>query len=58
MTLAPIIYAVIVFTALINWLVWGRAPTLLEATGMLVMIGGGVIAVTGGRPASPPAKPT
>jgi drug/metabolite transporter (DMT)-like permease len=52
-TLAPIIYSVIVFTALINWLVWGRAPTLLEAAGMLVVIGGGVIAVTGGRAAPP-----
>jgi drug/metabolite transporter (DMT)-like permease len=51
-TLAPIIYSVIVFTALINWAVWGRAPTLLEAVGMLVVIAGGVIAVTGGRRAS------
>jgi drug/metabolite transporter (DMT)-like permease len=48
-TLAPIIYSVIVFTALINWAVWGHAPTLLEAAGMLVVILGGVIAVT--RPA-------
>jgi drug/metabolite transporter (DMT)-like permease len=50
-TLAPIIYSVIVFTALINWAVWGRPPTLLEAAGMLVVIVGGVIAVTGGRTA-------
>jgi drug/metabolite transporter (DMT)-like permease len=49
-TLAPIIYSVIVFTALINWLVWGRAPSLLEAAGMAVVIAGGVIAVTHGRP--------
>jgi drug/metabolite transporter (DMT)-like permease len=49
-TLAPIIYAVIVFTALINWAVWGHVPTLLEAAGMLVVIVGGIIAVTGSRP--------
>jgi drug/metabolite transporter (DMT)-like permease len=48
-TLAPVIYSVIVFTALINWAVWGRVPTLLEATGMLVVIVGGMIAVSGGR---------
>jgi drug/metabolite transporter (DMT)-like permease len=55
-TLAPMIYSVIVFTALLNWAVWGRAPTLLEAAGMLVVIVGGVVAVTGGRPA-PHAQP-
>jgi len=55
-TLAPIIYAVIVFTALINWAVWGRAPTLLEAAGMLVVIAGGVIAVTGGTGGPSPSK--
>ena len=54
-TLAPIIYSVIVFTALINWAVWSRVPTLLEAAGMLVVIVGGVIAVTGGRSAPQPA---
>jgi drug/metabolite transporter (DMT)-like permease len=48
-TLAPIIYSVIVFTALINWAVWDHVPTLLEAAGMLVVIVGGVIAVTGSR---------
>jgi drug/metabolite transporter (DMT)-like permease len=47
-TLAPIIYSVIVFTALINWAVWDRAPTILETAGMLVVIVGGVIAVIGG----------
>jgi drug/metabolite transporter (DMT)-like permease len=48
-TLAPIIYSVIVFTALINWAVWGHVPTLLAAAGMLVVIAGGIIAVTGSR---------
>lgn len=57
-TLAPIIYAVIVFTALINWAVWGRAPTLLEAAGMLVVICGGVIAVTGGSKLSAARRPS
>jgi drug/metabolite transporter (DMT)-like permease len=51
-TLAPIVYSVIVFTALINWAIWGHAPTPLEAVGMLVVIVGGVIAVTGGKGAS------
>jgi drug/metabolite transporter (DMT)-like permease len=41
----PFIYTVIVFTALIDWFLWNRAPTLLVVFGMALVIGGGVIAV-------------
>jgi len=46
--LAPTIYTVIIVTALINWLVWGRAPTWLEMGGMALVIVGGIIAMKGG----------
>ena len=41
----PFIYTVIVFTALIDWLVWDHRPTLLTYVGMALVIGGGLIAV-------------
>ena len=43
--LAPLIYAVIVFSALLDWAVWNRPPTWLETAGMVLVILGGVIAV-------------
>lgn len=43
--LGPLIYSVIVFTALIDWLVWSRTPTWLEAAGMALVILGGLVAV-------------
>lgn len=53
--LGPLIYSVIVFTALIDWLVWSRTPTWLEAAGMALVILGGLVAVIksgdGGRQA-------
>lgn len=45
MTLAPIIYSVIVFTALIDWAVWYQVPSLMEVGGMALVILGGVIAM-------------
>ena len=44
-TLAPIIYTIILFTALINWVVWDQVPTLVEALGMILIILGGLIAI-------------
>lgn len=41
----PFIYSVIVFTALIDWLVWDHRPTLLTYLGMALVIGGGLVAV-------------
>ena len=41
----PFIYSVIVFTALIDWLVWDHAPTTATYLGMALVIGGGVTAV-------------
>jgi drug/metabolite transporter (DMT)-like permease len=41
----PFIYCVIVFTALIDWLVWDHRPTLVMCIGMALVISGGLIAV-------------
>jgi drug/metabolite transporter (DMT)-like permease len=41
----PFIYTVIVFTALIDWVLWDRAPTLFVLLGMALVIGGGIIAI-------------
>lgn len=43
--LGPFIYSVIVFTAIIDWLVWKHPPTLLTFGGMALVIGGGLIAI-------------
>ncbi|WP_099041946.1 DMT family transporter [Mycobacterium neglectum] len=47
----PFIYTVIVFTALIDWIVWDHRPTLVTYFGMALVIGGGLVAVRA-RPAS------
>jgi drug/metabolite transporter (DMT)-like permease len=41
----PFIYSVIVFTALIDWVVWDHAPTPYTYLGMALVIGGGSVAV-------------
>jgi drug/metabolite transporter (DMT)-like permease len=41
----PFIYSVIVFTALIDWIVWDHSPTLSTYLGMALVIGGGLVAV-------------
>ena len=41
----PFIYCVIVFTALIDWIVWDHRPTLVMCIGMALVITGGLIAV-------------
>lgn len=38
--LGPFIYSVIVFTALIDWLVWHHRPALSTYAGMALVIGG------------------
>lgn len=43
--LGPFIYTVIVFTAVIDWAVWDHAPTLSTYLGMILVIGGGVMAM-------------
>jgi drug/metabolite transporter (DMT)-like permease len=45
--LGPLVYTVIVFTALIDWAVWDRAPTLFVILGMTLVIGGGLVAIRG-----------
>lgn len=41
----PFIYSVIVFTALIDWLVWEHRPSPATYVGMALVIGGGLVAV-------------
>jgi drug/metabolite transporter (DMT)-like permease len=43
--LGPFIYSVIVFTAIIDWVVWDHAPSLTTYLGMALVIGGGLIAM-------------
>ena len=45
--LGPFIYTTIVFTALIDWAIWHRSPTLFVVLGMALVIGGGLIAIRG-----------
>ena len=45
--LGPLVYTVIVFTALIDWAVWDRTPTLFVILGMTLVIGGGLVAIRG-----------
>ncbi|RAV09780.1 EamA/RhaT family transporter [Mycolicibacterium sp. GF69] len=43
--LGPFIYTVIVFTAIIDWIVWDHRPTLATYLGMALVIGGGLFAM-------------
>ena len=45
----PFIYSVIVFTALIDWIVWDHRPTLYAYLGMALVIGGGLVAIRAKR---------
>jgi drug/metabolite transporter (DMT)-like permease len=45
----PFIYSVIVFTALIDWIVWDHPPTLFTYLGMALVIGGGLVAIRARR---------
>lgn len=52
----PFIYSVIVFTAIIDWVVWHHAPGPLVLLGMALVIGGGLVAVRArGKVAAAPA---
>lgn len=41
----PFIYTVIVFTAVIDWIVWDHRPTVTTYLGMALVIAGGVLAM-------------
>ncbi|WP_349268717.1 Riboflavin transporter [Mycolicibacterium parafortuitum] len=43
--LGPFIYSVIVFTAVVDWIVWNHRPTLASYLGMALVIGGGLFAM-------------
>ena len=45
----PCIYSVIVFTALIDWVVWRHPPTVFAYLGMALVIGGGVASILARR---------
>ena len=47
--LGPFIYTVIVFTAVIDWIVWNHRPTLAAYLGMALVIGGGLFAMRAKR---------
>jgi drug/metabolite transporter (DMT)-like permease len=49
--LGPLIYSVILFTALINWLIWAQPLTVPELAGMALIIVGGVTTMTRSRQA-------
>ncbi len=52
--LGPFIYSVIVFTALLDWIVWNHPPSLFTYLGMALVIGGGLVAIRA-RSAAPTA---
>lgn len=56
----PFIYTVIVFTAVIDWIVWDHRPTVATYLGMALVIGGGVLAMRAKakQPRSTSAAPT
>jgi drug/metabolite transporter (DMT)-like permease len=54
--LGPFIYTTIVFTALIDWVVWNHPPTLYVVAGMVLVIGGGLVAIRGKPEAPLPAN--
>ena len=47
----PFIYSVIVFTAVIDWLVWEHLPTVFTYLGMILVIAGGLVAIRAKRAA-------
>ncbi|MDG5483378.1 DMT family transporter [Mycolicibacterium gadium] len=56
----PFIYTVIVFTAVIDWIVWDHRPTVTTYLGMTLVIGGGLLAMRAKakEPQSTSAAPT
>lgn len=50
--LGPFIYTVIVFTAVIDWIVWDHRPTLSTYIGMALVVGGGLFAMRARSPAA------
>jgi drug/metabolite transporter (DMT)-like permease len=45
--MGPFVYTTIVFTALIDWIVWSHVPSLFVYLGMALVIGGGLVAIRG-----------
>ncbi len=43
--LSPIVYSVIVFSAVIDWMAFGHPPTVAVVAGMALVIGGGLVAI-------------
>ncbi|WP_274544675.1 DMT family transporter [Legionella oakridgensis] len=42
--LSPYIYSVIIFSALLDWFIWGHAPNVWENGGIVLVLAGGIIA--------------
>lgn len=49
----PFIYSVIVFTAVIDWVIWDHPPTLFSYLGSALVIAGGIVAVRSRRTVDP-----
>lgn len=43
--LAPMSYTAIVFSGLLDWFIWHKAPDLLEYLGIILVIGAGIISI-------------
>jgi drug/metabolite transporter (DMT)-like permease len=43
--LSPIVYSVILFSGVIDWVAFGHPPTLAVVVGMALVIGGGLVAI-------------
>lgn len=52
----PFIYSVIAFTAVLDWIVWDQVPSATTYLGMLLVIGGGMVAVRARRAATIPEE--
>ncbi|MDF2826841.1 MAG: protein of unknown function transrane [Mycobacterium sp.] len=52
----PFIYSVIVFTAVLDWIVWGQVPSATTYLGMVLVIGGGLVAVRARRAPTAPEE--
>lgn len=49
----PFLYASIVFSGLIGWLVWGTVPSLMTLWGFVLIVCGGMCALLGGQDPRP-----
>lgn len=44
-TLAPLIYTTVVFSGILDWLIWHHIPDLVTFLGMILVIGGSILSI-------------